>query len=277
MAADRPTSALLQRAFESGIGYVDTAAAYGGAERAVGEIADLIAERGVRVCTKISAEEAGADGATARVAVERSAARLRAPRVDTVLLHNATASTFASPSVGRALQALVDDGLVGRVGGSTYGAEAARAARASAWCGAVQVEFSILNQSVMRSLAGWAGPRQEIIARSVLCKGLLTGRRAVGGEFAQPVLATIDDLAACARAWGFELPELAIRFALDTPGLDVVLVGIASTDELDVALAAAARAPLSAEQYRDLAAFDRSAFDCVHPERWEITEGGGRR
>jgi aryl-alcohol dehydrogenase-like predicted oxidoreductase len=39
------------------------------------------------------------------------------------------------------------------------------------------------------------------------------------------------------------LPELAIRFALDTPGLDVVLVGIGSPEELATAVAARDRAP----------------------------------
>jgi hypothetical protein len=50
--------------------------------------------------------------------------------------------------------------------------------------------------------------------------------------------------------------------------VDVVLVGVGTTEELDTALRAAGRDALDGEQMRILQRFDRSPLDCVHPERW---------
>jgi aryl-alcohol dehydrogenase-like predicted oxidoreductase len=69
------------------------------------------------------------------------------------------------------------------------------------------------------------------------------------------------------------MPSVAIRFALDTPGVDVVLVGVSTVEELDAALDAWRRAPLTAAQRSLLMDLDRSALDVVHPERWAVAGG----
>jgi aryl-alcohol dehydrogenase-like predicted oxidoreductase len=65
-----------------------------------------------------------------------------------------------------------------------------------------------------------------------------------------------------------DLTTLAIRFALDTSALDIVLVGVSDRSELAVAVEAAGRRPLTPEQYAAVAAFDRSDAPWSHPERW---------
>jgi aryl-alcohol dehydrogenase-like predicted oxidoreductase len=111
---------------------------------------------------------------------------------------------------------------------------------------------------------------QEIVVRSVLCKGLLTDRRRCAQHLDGAVAVKLDGLDARAEQWGYSLPELAIRFALDTPGVDVVLVSASSVAELATAVAAAARVPLEPEQWESLAEFDCSSQDWVHPERWAM-------
>ena len=74
----------------------------------------------------------------------------------------------------------------------------------------------------------------------------------------------LDRLAA---SLDMDLTALAIRFALDTPGIDVALVGVSTNDELQTALAAWRRPALTAEEYAAVAAFDRSDADWSHPER----------
>jgi aryl-alcohol dehydrogenase-like predicted oxidoreductase len=158
-------------------------------------------------------------------------------------------------------------------GASTYGAGDARLALVQSWCDVVQVEHSVLNPSVVRALAGVKRPGQEIAARSVLCKGLLTARRRHATDLDGALAARLDRLEAQALDWGFSLPELAIRFALDTPGVDIVLVGVSNLTELDVALAATQRPPLEPWQREALAEFDRGQDDWVHPERWPEAAG----
>ena len=263
---------LLRDAFVAGIRYVDTAAGYGDAEAVVGRVARDIAEHGVRVCTKVSGTAAMSHRLVAEV--RSSLTRLRLDAVDTLLLHSVDATVLTDPALGAELDDVRARGLALRTGASTYGVANARAVLAQPWCGALQIEHSILNPSVLSALI--AKPRcVEIVARSVLCKGLLTSRRQHGGEIASGLAPTLDALERVAADWGWPMAEVAIRFALDTRGVDVVVVGISTDSELRTALSAAARPPLETEARAVLAGFNRSELDAVHPERWNVAETHG--
>jgi aryl-alcohol dehydrogenase-like predicted oxidoreductase len=259
---------MLRAAVRDGVRYIDTAAGYGAGESTLGELVDLLCEHQVRLCTKVEVT-AEAGGTPAFVThLETSLRRLKMPRIDTVLAHNADAQALADPILGAAWAEAKARRVVTRTGASTYGVDDACAALSLGECDVVQVEYSILNQEVIAAAAPKKRSNQELVVRSVLCKGLLTDRRDAAPPETRPVTETIDRLAALAAEWGLSLPELAIRFALDTDGVDVVLVGIASLAELETALGAARRPPLDAAQLNILHEFDRSALDCVHPERW---------
>jgi aryl-alcohol dehydrogenase-like predicted oxidoreductase len=252
-AGPPPGDALLTAAITGGVRYLDTAADYGDAERAVGRV--LL--EGVRVCTKIKP----ADSAEA---IRASVARLGAPP-DTILMHSAGREQLASAPAVAALQFARQTGLTTWIGASTYGIDDAEFALAQPWVDVVQVEYSILNQSVVRRL----GPRrQAVVVRSVLCKGLLTSRRTAAPRLLEEVRDAVDAVEHSAHEWGCSIETLAIRFALDTPGVDVVVVGVSGRDELDTALAAAASPRLTTQQWNRLASLDRSGTDAAHPERW---------
>jgi aryl-alcohol dehydrogenase-like predicted oxidoreductase len=258
--------ALVERAVEAGIDYIDTAAAYADGEQRLGTISPLLGRRRVRVCTKV---QAGPASSTADI-VERareSVARLRTPAVDTILLHSASESALDDETLAGAMQEIKRQRLATHTGASTYGLACVRALK-QPWCDVVQLELSILNTSAVAAARAAKAPGQAIVARSVLCKGLLTERRRNAGESVVPIVERVDALDRLAREWSFSLPELAIRFALDEPQVDVVLVGVSSTGELDTALSAARRRPLSDDQRGALAAFESSELACVHPEQW---------
>jgi aryl-alcohol dehydrogenase-like predicted oxidoreductase len=261
----RPGAAILTAAFAAGVRYVDTAAAYGESEAALGEVADTVRTLDVRIATKL--RPTVSTPLACREAMDASLRRLGLAAVDTVLLHSATAAEICSEATAGAWRSLRKDGLARRVGASTYGPDAARLALSSGWCDAVQVEFSILNQEVMRALAPLRVQGVEIITRSVLCKGLLTPS---GSALTLPAPAreTLQQLGTFAREMEIDLTTLAIRFALDTPGIDVVLVGVSDRGELDTAVRAAGRRPLTVQEYQAVAAFDRSDAEWSHPERW---------
>lgn len=258
-------AALLRDAIAAGIRYIDTAAGYGSAEAIIGEAAADIEAHEVRVCTKLSASAVRANGALPLLHESLAALRLR--RVDTLLLHSAAGDDLSDGALAARLREARESGLVSRAGASTYGAQNAALALAQDWCQAIQVEHSVLNPSVLKTL-DTKSRRAEIVARSVLCKGLLSVRRRHAGRVASALETTLNALERVAAERGWSLPELAIRYALDTPGVDVVLVGVSTPAELEVALAAAARPPLDAEALAALARFDRSSDDAAHPERW---------
>ena len=258
-------SDVIRAALGAGVRYVDTAAAYGAGESLLGELAGLLTRTAVRVCTKVSRSELHAG-------LEPSLGRLRFHAVDTVLLHSARGHDVVDGGVARALSSMKASWRTARTGASTYGVEDARTALAQPWCDTLQVEHSVLNPSVVAAVRRAKRPGQELVVRSALCKGLLTARRRALPEAFGDVVALVDELDGVASGWGFTLPELAIRYALDTPCVDVVLVGMASAPELELALAALRRPPLAPWQMDELARFDRSDDDLVHPERWETAD-----
>jgi aryl-alcohol dehydrogenase-like predicted oxidoreductase len=258
-------AALLREAIEAGVRYLDTAVAYGDAERIVGLIAPQVLARGVRVCTKLGA--AVVTPVQGVASLRESLQRLQLPSVDTLLVHSVDERALQAPALQESVQELRAAGLVDRIGASTYGPEAARAALSQRWLNAIQVEHSILNPSVLDGLT--ARPHGvEIIVRSVLCKGLLSARRAATRGLAAQLEPDLRKLESFAADLGLDLPGLAIRFALDTPGVDVVLVGVSDAAELTTALRAADRAPLTPDQLLALRAFDRSDDPASHPELW---------
>lgn len=254
---------LIREAIEAGIRFVDTAATYADAEAVIGTAMPWLRERGVRVCTKLAASQLP-DG------LARSLEQLTCWMVDAVLVHSATVADLADERLARAMQRVKVDAAVLRTGASTYGINAAQRAIEQSWCEMLQVEHSIVNPSVVAAVRGLKRPGQELVVRSVLCQGLLTVRCQQAEWVSTAVRRRLDQLEEQAAAWNMTLPELAIRFALDTEGVDVVLVGMSSREELATALAAWRRPALSPAQRRALAAWDASTEDWAHPERWKV-------
>lgn len=255
---------LIREAVAKGVVYVDTAVAYGDAENSLGEIAGLLNARRVRVCTKLAFSDLPGG-------LDSSLKRLGCALVDTVLLHSAKRAELVDGSVLRAFGEMRKKGQAAHTGASTYGSEDAIVALEQPWCDVLQVEHSILNPSVVKAVVPLLRPGQELVVRSVLCKGLMTERRRYLPATFSRIVAAVERLESVAREWGYTLPELAIRFALDTPGVNVVLVGVSNEAELEMALRARDREPLSPEQMEALEKFDCSESDCVHPERWTGT------
>ncbi len=255
---------LIRTAVAKGVVYVDTAVAYGDAENSLGELVGLLSARGVRVCTKLVLSDllGGLDS---------SLKRLGCALVDTVLLHSAKQAELVDGSVLRAFAEMRKNRQVAHTGASTYGVEDAIVAMEQPWCDVLQVEHSILNPSVVKAVVPLLRPGKELVVRSALCKGLLTERRRCLPTSFSRIVAVVERLEGVAREWGYTLPELAIRFALDTSGVNVVLVGVSNERELEMALRARDREPLSPEQMEVLEKFDCSESDCVHPERWTGT------
>lgn len=256
---------LLEAAVASGFRYVDTASDYQDLEQWLGSRKPYFESHPVAICTKLSAAELLSG------AWEWSRSRLEGMMIDALLVHNASTEDVSNPDLVRRLIEIKSSGQVQRIGASTYGVEPARAFLQQGWCSIVQVEHSILNPSVVRSLEGVKRAGQQIVARSVLCKGLLTQRRRFAAHIPAAAVGCLERLESLAASWEFSLPELAIRFALDTPEVDRVLIGIRSLQELDVAIAAARRGPLDRKQRQSLEAFDSSRYDWPHPERWTKT------
>ncbi len=190
--ASRTASRTIARALEAGVRFIDTAPAYGEAERIVGE---ACAGAECAVATKVAIPAGGWEGlAGAAVAehvrrsCERSLEALRRSRLDLLQIHNADAALIARDEIPAALEALRGEGLVAACGATVYGEENALAAIACPTFDAVQIAYSALDRRPERSVLPAArAAGTSVIARSVLLRGVLSS---AGGALAGAVRAT---------------------------------------------------------------------------------------
>ena len=272
------------RALGAGINYFDTAVQYGdgasethlGAALASLQAAEVVVGTKVRLPPGALGDIAGA----VATSLNGSLRRLRRGHVDVFHLHNAitTAGGGESLSVRQVLggvvpafQALRQAGKLRLLGLTAVGETAAlQQVIDSGAFGSAQVTYNMLNPSAGRALpAGY--PAQDYglllghvqragagaIGIRVLAGGALSGsaeRHPIASPAPAPIGSALryeTDLARAQRllplvteGFAASLPEAAIRFAISEPALGTILVGMASVEEFDAALAAVQKGAL---------------------------------
>ena len=271
--SEAEVAAILARAVEAGIGYLDTAASYANAETLIGR--HLPPENRLRIVTKLPpvAEDAiaAAHAETMLAALATSLERLRAPQVYGVLIHGAR--DLAKPGwqhLVDALQEARSRGLTVCIGVSVYDEDDLALAESRFRPDIVQLPFNALDRrlAVSGCLARLHASGIKIHARSLFLQGLLLMDPATIPEFFTPVKATLAKLHA---AWAAEkLTPLAgcLRCFLDTPDVDVAIVGVNRLPELKEIEAAVMRLADENGELEFPAAIDPIYLD---PRRWPTT------
>jgi aryl-alcohol dehydrogenase-like predicted oxidoreductase len=272
------------RAMEAGINYFDTAALYcnGESERNLGRVLKAL-KADVIVGTKFrlkAADRAHVADSVAR-SMEESLARMGRDHVDLFQLHNPLvardaddrmAIDIALDEVAPALEKLRKAGKTRFIGFSGVGETAAlHRAIDSKLFDTVQVVYNALNPSAGEPMPKGA-PGQDygrlldktkavdmgtIIIRA-LAGGALAGtaeRHPLAMQVVDPIGSAPDFAGDVARARRLEplvkeagassLTELVQRFVISHPGVHTMLVGYSTLDQLDTAIAAVSKGPLS--------------------------------
>ncbi|WP_159993832.1 aldo/keto reductase [Roseomonas sp. 18066] len=278
---------VIGRALEAGITYFDTAVQYGNgaSEENLGRVLRALKPRQALVGTKVripSAEFGDIAGWITR-SLEGSLARLQRDQVDIFYLHNeiGLAGGGETLSVRQVLEEVVPAFQALQAAGkfrlpaiTALGETAAlQQVLDTGFFGAAQVVYNLLNPSAGADVpAGFPAQNYEklllrcqaarigTVGIRVLAGGALSGtttRHPVasaappplgsGRSFAEDIARAADLAPLVTEGFAASLPEAAIRFALTPPGPDVLLVGTASPEEFDGALAAIARGPLPPE------------------------------
>ena len=280
--ADRERA--VARALEVGINYFDTAVQYGdgASETHLGAALAGLRASGALVGTKVrlASAEFGRIAATVTASLDASLRRLQRDRVDVFHLHNAITTDGGDESLSvrqvldevvPAFQALRDAGKLRLLGLTAVGDTAAlQQVVDTGEFGSAQISYNMLNPSAGSALpAGY--PAQDYgllldhtrrhgvgaIGIRVLAGGALSGsaeRHPTASPPPAPIGSAVaydTDLARAKRLMplvteGFaaSLPEAAIRFAIAHPAMGTILVGMASVDEFEAALAAVLKGPL---------------------------------
>lgn len=263
--SDDAARAVLARARELGIAWLDTASAYGSAEAVLGRLAGP--DSGFRICTKVGAASDGGDTVErARRQFADSLQRLARGSVDVLMLHDAR--PLLAPdgaALYRWLAQQRDDGKALAIGASVYDGGEALALTARHRLDWIQLPLNVLDQRSLRdgTLAQLASRGVSIQARSVLLQGLLLADpQRLPAAFAA-ARAPLARLHAAAAASGVSALALALGFVAGVAEVGSIALGVQSTAQLDECVRALAT-PAEAG-WRELACDDRAVID---PRRW---------
>jgi aryl-alcohol dehydrogenase-like predicted oxidoreductase len=270
----RPTEkeaiALIRSAVNNGITLIDTAPAYGDAERIVGLAVG--GDSQVLVATKIApAAVQAADPEAIEASLESSLVALRRKRLDIVQVPNATQEMIEDSAVTRVLVKAKDAGVVRLLGATVYKESAALAVIRSRVYDVVQIAFNVLDQRKLRQIVPEAhAAGVAVIVRSAFLKGVLTRK----AEHLPEELSALRERAEEARDrladgdWE-RLTEMAMRFCLSEPRVSTVLTGARTVEELSASLVAEAAGPLDAEMMRLATSLKiEDDDDLLDPSRW---------
>lgn len=268
----KDATTIISKAVENGINLFDTAPGYGESEAILGQILADMNCKTLLVATKVGPFE---NHTIAPEAIERSLESslrtLRRERLDLVQIHNADAHHLHNSPLMEVLVRARNRGDIGGIGASVYGEEAALAALEHPDIATLQIGYNLLDQRMKTMVLPLAkANRVAILGRSVFLKGVLTERRHQLPEKLKNLKAAGQKVNAWAVAHAMELTESALRFSLTEPGICSVLIGISSEQEIEMALTAMAKGPLSPDQQRSASQLAVTDPSIVDPRVWEI-------
>jgi L-galactose dehydrogenase/L-glyceraldehyde 3-phosphate reductase len=274
----------IARAIDAGVNYFDTAWQYGEgeSEKNLGRILQALKPANAVVGTKVrlQSEDFGRIGDAIAESLEASLTRLRLDRVDILHLHNAVTASGGGKAfsvaqvLGEAvptMERLRRDGKLRFLGLTAVGDTAALQQVIDAGVfGSAQVVYNMLNpssaapppasypaQDYGRLIDHAAAAGVGVVGIRVLAGGALSGsaeRHPVASPAPEPIGSALSYDADVARARrlmplvteGFadSLTEAATRFAISHPAVGTILVGMATPQEFEDALAAVEKGPL---------------------------------
>ena len=289
----------IARAIEAGVNYFDTAVQYGNGEleKNLGRVLQDLKPANIAVGTKVRLPPADreriADAITK--SLEDSLTRLRLDRVDIFHLHNSITETGGGPALSvrqvmdevvPTFQRLRQQGKTRFLGITAVGETAAlHQVIDSRGFDSAQVVYNMLNPSAADALPP-NYPAQDygrlfnhtraagvgVIGIRVLAGGALSGsaeRHPIASPAPEPIGSAMHYEADVTRAGrlmplvteGFaaSLTEAATRFALSHPAIGTILVGTATPQQFEDALAAVQKGPLPQAALERLSAL-RQAF-----------------
>jgi aryl-alcohol dehydrogenase-like predicted oxidoreductase len=257
--------AILKAAAGAGIDLLDTAAAYGDAETVVSRAA---VELGCPFAI-VSKTPPGAETDAVITAARRSAELAGSRGLDAILVHHpADLAGDAGDRLWRALQDLVDQGIVRRVGISASFDDKPAELAARFAPAVMQLPVSLFDQRLVRdgTLIALAARGIEIHARSIFLQGLLFAGADRLAPSIRHIAPELEARRRLIRECGITPVDAAIAFALAQPKVRRIVVGVTSVDELGEMLSSA-NADMPAIPWSEFAIEDATV---LNPSRWTM-------
>jgi len=229
MPSEDAALALLRRAIELGVNFLDTARVYKQSEPRIGAFLRELGPDASRVYVATKLPLARKKGPAAmreemRAALGRSLAALGREPIDLVQIHSAKVEDVKAGDAWEELDRAREAGKVRFIGASFYDNEAARLALESGAYDAIQPTYNLAMPEAadVISLANEKGV--GVIVKSPLNKGTFSYKREHLADSLAPTREAGDALAFLERE-GQSFPQAALRYVLAHPGVSTAIAG----------------------------------------------------
>lgn len=221
--------AVLDAAHKAGVNSLDTASDYGTSEQILGDWQK--ANGGPMLIT--SKFSLHSDDPVAELKKEIANSRQRLGHLDGYLFHSASHMQAHADKVRDVLEEMKETGNMAFIGASVYTAdEVEDFLEKFPWLEAIQIPMNVLDtRIVQRGLLDELKRRGVVVfVRSVFLQGMLCMEKAPEKyAFMQPSLNEISEVA---KAGGLTLPQLAVSYIRDLPGVTSLVLGCEKPEQV---------------------------------------------
>ncbi|HSD38941.1 MAG TPA: aldo/keto reductase [Rhodocyclaceae bacterium] len=262
--SDREAQRILQAAQEMGVGWLDTAAAYGNAEERLGSM--LAGESHFSICSKTLPTPQGQSVlGSAQRSLDTSLTRLRRDNVDALLIHAAgDLLGVEGDALWSWMVSARAQGMAHSLGISVYDADEIEAVLQRCTPDWIQLPCSLLDQRLVEAgvVAKLSSLGIKLQARSLLLQGVVS---VAPDDLPEPLMTLHEPLLRLRRAagrLGIGAIDMALAWAA-AQEIDLAVLGVTTVDELKQCV----------EAFQCNVEVDWSAFSCedpaaVDPRKW---------
>lgn len=261
---DRESQKALEKAFDEGINFFDTATNYGRSEELLGQTFSGSKRSQVVIATKVGISKYFAPHDFSEQAMvkslKNSLKKLKTDYIDLLQLYNPPLKSLPLEDIIETLNKLINKGLIRAIGASLKSPDEGLIALKYKDIVSLQVNLNMIDQrAVDNGLLKSAAQNVGIIARTPLCFGFLTGKITdlSFGPSDHRSRWPIEQLKMWHKASqllseilpnpNWSLTHLALRFCLDSEGVTTVIPGPLTTKEVADNISATELPPLSSE------------------------------
>lgn len=265
----------LHHAYRNGILTVDTAPAYAGSERVIGEFNSTVDEK-INVITKLPSFDQKIAGLSQKEVTDQvlkacrlSKKSLRTDEIDCYLIHDEKDFTEGESKLIFALKVLLENQEVGRLGISVYSARAAHHALDTGDFGAIQVPCNVFDRRFDEVISRASKSDTLVFARSIYLQGLFFLSEAEVKKRVPAATPYVTILQRIADELSRPIDEVAMAFIRDIPGIDSMVIGMESVEQVDRNMEILRCAPLTTDQRQSIMdVLTNIPAEVVNPSLW---------
>ncbi len=262
---------IIHQALQAGINVLDTARSYGDSETIIGKALKK-QSREVYVATKLDplSEEMSDEELVKQIkdSIEGSRRALDRETIELMQVHNATVKLLKREALLDTLAYARGKEWIRFQGVTTYGVEAPQFALSQRYWHTVQVEFNLLNQSLLPIFEQAKEAQAGLIIRSAMLKGAIGSDSSTLPESLKALAEKTQGLPAYFDRKSLSVPQIALLFVLSHPQVATVLTGVIHPEQLQENLGALNTTLLSDAQLQVAKILDLGESALTDPRQW---------